>query len=360
MIKRQRNYNIDIMRALAVLLVVVYHTWVLAGSFHINIPIVNIFIILGGEIGVTTFFLLSGYGIYSLLSRFEEQGRLKFKNFFPDRIKKIAPQYYLSLVMALLLTDAATYLSKEHIGTILSHIFFIHNISTRYFGAINGVLWTMAIIVQFYIVAIPLYKLLKKQPVLMGSLSVVFTVFVKCLVYVFIERKCGESGSQYYFFAGRQLFTALDNFVLGMLAAYVVDKYRDKMNNIKLGIGGSIILIIGIYVICKLGLKWGIHTNNLSGYLWHSELAICIMMLFIFISMITKDKVNYLGVLYWISENEYGIYLWHLLIFNNLLAKSSIVQSFLAKGYNGVYVVLMTFVACLLGGYMNMLCMKRK
>ena len=76
---QERNYNIDLIRAMALLLVIVYHSWVVCGSQPISWPIINTIIILGGELGVTAFFILSGYGIYCSLNR---SGRTHVLDFF--------------------------------------------------------------------------------------------------------------------------------------------------------------------------------------------------------------------------------------------------------------------------------------
>ena len=59
-----RITNIDKLRGAACLLIVLFHIYALTGLVPINIPYIENIIKAGGEIGVTTFFLLSGYGIY--------------------------------------------------------------------------------------------------------------------------------------------------------------------------------------------------------------------------------------------------------------------------------------------------------
>lgn len=64
-----RNENVDLFRAVSLLMIVVYHAWVLTGSQPIGIGVLDQTILYWGEIGVTAFFLLSGYGIFHSLSR---------------------------------------------------------------------------------------------------------------------------------------------------------------------------------------------------------------------------------------------------------------------------------------------------
>lgn len=99
----QRNRNVDLIRACACLLVLIYHGWALTGSVFIKIPFWREYVVYGGDIGVTTFFVLSGYGIWHSLYKIEEDGKsIKFKNFIKKRIVRIGPQYYLNLLLLLL------------------------------------------------------------------------------------------------------------------------------------------------------------------------------------------------------------------------------------------------------------------
>ena len=331
-IKLKRNTNIDIFRAFALLIVVVYHCWVKTGSFQISNTIVRTFICLGGEIGVTAFFLLSGYGIYWSLYKTESKEKIKFRSFITKRIKKIIPAYYLNLSLALGLTSSAVYLGVEHIPNILSHIFLVHNLFVNYHGAINGVLWTMGVIVQFYFFAIPLYKIINKIGFWAVPISTFVTILCKYSVYCYITSQYVESAyyTSYMFIYGRQLITALDNFVIGMGVAYIVLHYKGIQNKY-IAFTGEVIGIIFLYVVCMYGLKNGIHINNISGYIWHSMVASClgIIMFFLFYINIKDGIIS--KCLLKVSEYEYNIYLWHLLLINNLLQYSGQIQRMIEK-----------------------------
>ncbi len=70
--------GLDGLRALAVFAVIAY---------HLNLPFVP-----GGFLGVTLFFVLSGYLITDLLlSEWRLKGRIDFKNFFIRRGKRLLP-----------------------------------------------------------------------------------------------------------------------------------------------------------------------------------------------------------------------------------------------------------------------------
>lgn len=335
-----RNKNVDIIRALALALVLIYHCWVLTGSAAIPVPILRTLLPLGGEVGVTTFFVLSGFGIYYSLQREDQKGTIAFRPFMAKRLKRILPQYYLCLLVVLLFTESAAYLDPIHLPDILAHVFLVHNLVPEYHGAINGVLWTMGVIFQFYLVAIPLYRGMKKFGGFFLAAGVIFTIGCKALIYRYgLPMLFGEENIGWYaFWAGRQLPTALDNFLFGMGFAWFISRQRKERKNL-FGILGCVISFGALILVCKSGSVYGIHTNNISGYFWHSEVAACIGLLIYFAYNIKVKRYRLFSRAFlWLAKYEYGIYLWHLVMIANILKYSGLVQRLLNhRMYLAVY-----------------------
>lgn len=346
--KRERNYNIDILRALSTLLIVVYHGWVQCGSVPFRSGLLTTVISLGGEIGVTAFFALSGYGIYCSLHGSMEKGELKFLPFVKKRIQRIVPQYYLCLLVVLLFTDGAMYLQQGHADNILTHLLLVHNLIPEHFGAINGVLWTLGVIFQFYFIAILLFKGFQKCGAWMYVFTLVFTIAVKAFVYSNVLPQF-VADTSLNFFAGRQLFTALDNFTIGMLAAHLLVHKGKKAGNV-ISIIGTALFGCLLVVVCYVGLSKGIHTNNVSGYVWHSAVALVLgVMMWMFAGIsIPKENPITKGLL-WISKCEYGIYLWHLVMINTLIAKSPFINELLTAGYRKTVYIIFTVLSVAVG-----------
>lgn len=326
-------HNIDKIRATACLLVLVYHCWALCGSAPINIPILREYISYGGVIGVTAFFILSGFGIYTSLYATESSGsEIKFTHFMSKRIKRIVPHYYFNLLVALLFTGSAVYLSRYHVTNIISHLFFFHSFSLDWHGAINGLLWTMAIIFQFYIIAIPLYYFIKRFKHWGVMVTILFTIAAQyvTLNYLWVIDDT-VYGSFAYSIPGRQLWTSLDNFAIGMYVAHLTNSKKQSTSHI-LYTFGCLICVFLIYLHCLLGNKLGVWGRSIWNSSFHSLLALLIGLLFI-CACNSKNTANTLlsRLLLWIGKYEYGIYLWHLLIMNNLLANSSFLQELLAQ-----------------------------
>ncbi|WP_414828116.1 acyltransferase family protein [Alteromonas sp. H39] len=145
------RYDIQGLRAVAVLLVVLFHADIAAFS--------------GGYVGVDVFFVISGYLISGLLIKeIDSKHSISFTNFYARRIKRILP---LSLVVT-----AATVLffsfilspleikeiSKTALFSTLfsSNIWFI-NEATSYFGSSNHAnpllhTWSLGVEEQFYLI----------------------------------------------------------------------------------------------------------------------------------------------------------------------------------------------------------------
>ena len=324
---KKRFRNVECCKGAALLFVVIYHYWVLSGSIHIPIPGLDTLIFLGGEIGVTMFFVLSGLGIYCL---FRNTGVKSWGLFVRSRFLKIAPLYYFSIILVISLTPAGGgYLSESGFLDIVTHALFIHNFWVAFHGGINGGLWTMGVIFQFYFIAVFLYKCIEKNRHITVFFSILGTILVKIVMYKYLLQFYGVDGTLYYIY-GRQLFSALDNFVLGMYAGTFIWKNRGKVSGIA-GVSCLMLLVAMLIIWGKCGFRYGIYGINISSYLWHSVLAVITFGVVVVSGMM--KEVNQRNFLWWIGQNEYGIYLLHLPILRNML-QTPLFQKFISLGYN--------------------------
>lgn len=76
----KHNKNIDVLRALALLQILLYHAWAVSGTPDFLPAIFAPGLQLSGEIGVTVFFALSGFGIYCSITSDYEKEHLDTKN----------------------------------------------------------------------------------------------------------------------------------------------------------------------------------------------------------------------------------------------------------------------------------------
>lgn len=357
----KRNRNIDIIRAVAVLMVVLYHIYAITGLSTDNV-ILKPFLIYGGIVGVSIFFALSGFGIYnSLKNQEEKKEKFVYHKYLGKRFSRLAPQYYFSLIFLLLFTSNAIYLSIDHLLTIFSHIFFFHNLYYTMAGAISGVCWTLGVTFQFYLIAPYLYKLLEKKPKLTLVSSFVVSISLKYFIFHFILATSGIDNVFLYSNYGNQVFTAIQLFIVGMFAAKKLRETKEKRNNQILNVIGIIISIIGLYAVLRLiditNISYlentGIYSDCTMAYIWHNLLAIILGLLIYFAG---KLKMNYNSIiskiLLFISDYEYGIYIWHLIIIENLKNNAPYIQNLINDSPILTYIIL-TIISIFMGYIMT-------
>lgn len=345
----RRNKGLDVVRAVAVLSVVIYHLYVLqGGDKYIQYPIVHTLISLGGEIGVTLFFIISGYGIFLSIDCQKQKNNFSVVKFFEKRCLRILPQYYLSLLIIIFIGTQGAIISGRGFIDIVTHALLIHNLFPSTCSSISTVLWTMGVIFQFYLISIPLYKLIKRNPILTLVTSALFSIICKIIIYHVIFPRVDIEPS-YYFIYGRQLFTALDNFVIGMFLAYC-----KKNLNVNIILKSTFVIVFIVFVTgwCRVALMSNPYQDNLIGYVWHSILALLLgFLVWIISSFKLENSTWYFKMIMFIAKYQYGIYLWHFVVASNLLQNSSLII-----GIANISFALLTIVVtviCVLIGYVS-------
>ena len=165
--------DIDGMRAIAVLLVILYHA---------NFPFIT-----GGYIGVDVFFVLSGFLITLTLDKEMKEGKFSFKKFYLRRIRRIIPV----LVFVMLVTTIPAYLflfsdnfesyARTLIHTILStNNFHLWIVQSDYFSENADLIpllhtWSLSVEEQYYFV----------WPVLLLLIHKIFSL-EKRLIFIFL------------------------------------------------------------------------------------------------------------------------------------------------------------------------------
>jgi peptidoglycan/LPS O-acetylase OafA/YrhL len=155
------NYRPDIdgLRALAVLSVILYHSGL---SF---LP--------GGYVGVDVFFVISGFVITSVVQTDLAAGRFTIRGFYERRIRRIFPALFAMIAFCLvigsffLMPDDYKRMGQSSVANavFLSNFYFLKD--SGYFGATAAAkpllhTWSLAVEEQFYLL-LPLYLLLLKR-----------------------------------------------------------------------------------------------------------------------------------------------------------------------------------------------------
>lgn len=113
-----------------------------------------------GHLAVAAFIVISGFCLQMSLFNGGQGEIVDFKRFFKRRALRILPPYYACLAISLVVAYYITPLGKGlpfslylpvTQDVVLSHVFMFHNISPDWMYKINGVLWSIAIEAQLYL-----------------------------------------------------------------------------------------------------------------------------------------------------------------------------------------------------------------
>lgn len=178
---------LDGMRALAVLLVMLFHSWSFVPGSNATGSNAGSSPLFYGKTGVQLFFVLSGFLLFLPYAQwiFGLRERPSTRMFYRRRALRVGPAYWASLVI-LGLTLPFTLTSLRD---VIFHVFFLSNLSWQTAFTINGVYWTMAIEVQFYVllplIALGMYGLSRRvRPGVAAALMALLfaTMSISCYV----------------------------------------------------------------------------------------------------------------------------------------------------------------------------------
>ena len=172
--------DIDGLRAIAVLGVILYHSELSIGE--------NV-LLSGGFLGVDVFFVISGYLITSIIyQEFYLKKNFSFLNFYERRLRRLIPALLFvlitSIIFAYLILLPVQF--KAYVDSILSSIFFYSNLYFHYSGQAYGEMvlstqpllhtWSLSVEEQFYIL----------YPILLITLLTFFKNKIKLFFYISI------------------------------------------------------------------------------------------------------------------------------------------------------------------------------
>ncbi|MBU0466564.1 MAG: acyltransferase [Nanoarchaeota archaeon] len=148
--KEKRIISVDLIRVLAILLVIVFHLLFILTHNNSLRPI--------GFVGVSLFFIVSGFVLVKHYSRLEE---FSFKWFF-KRYIKIASLYYFALIVFVLLFSKQVY-SGSLFKNLLLHALFLDFLTPETMYSIIGSAWFLPPLIGLYILFPYLNKFTKKS-----------------------------------------------------------------------------------------------------------------------------------------------------------------------------------------------------
>jgi peptidoglycan/LPS O-acetylase OafA/YrhL len=311
--------GLDGLRALAVLAVMAY---------HLNLPFTS-----GGFLGVTVFFVLSGFLITSLLAwEWNQTEKIDLKQFWIRRAKRLLPAMFLLLILLnvlvpLLRPELVSNLRQDTIAAMFyySNWYYIFQ-DLSYFESFQTPsllthFWSLAIEEQFYIiwaiVILFLFTFVKKQT--SRFLLILIGAAISAIWMTFMYDP-NLDPSRVYYGTDTRIFSLL----IGASFAIIFPNQPSDQANHKKKWVYEWMGIIGVFVF----LLMVVFTNQYGSFVYQGGmviLSITTAMWVVSLSMPFTVQVNKLlewKPLKWIGIRSYGIYIWHYPIF--LLMKENV------------------------------------
>ncbi len=212
---------LDGLRGIAVLLVLWYHVWEIS---FLPAPVDWLeFVPETGFVGVHLFFFLSGFVIAYPFVRAASTGAARpgWGGFAWRRFIKIVPSYVLSIAVAYAIGYAQRQPGAATVPDLVSHLLFVHTWFADRYGTINGVLWTLAVEVEFYCIFPLIWWGFARRPWLTAAAMIavawVWRAGLASCCYSTLFPQYEENLPGY-----------LDIFAFGMLAALAFARYGER------------------------------------------------------------------------------------------------------------------------------------
>ncbi|MBC7829708.1 MAG: acyltransferase [Chitinophagaceae bacterium] len=290
-----RNSAIDVMRAVAILGVVIFH-------FNNSLPY--------GYLGVDLFFVISGFLVSGLLTRkFIDNERINFWQFFVQRGFKILPSYFAFLLIGNVL---AFYLYRHSDPSQLmetsewtKYIFFYKNFSMAPLHSTFDQAWSLCVEEHFYL-ALPITFIIlqvsgagKKQLFLLTSMAIVAGIIFKNLSFFF-----SHSGDTAF-----KTYNRMDGLAWGMLLNLVITYYPDFLKRIRkpLYVFFSGLCLFAVMILVDV---------KLDSVFFHKVVLLSAAPFLFFLMLLGIFSYNFsrLLPLRFIAYYSYNWYLWHAVV----------------------------------------------
>lgn len=311
--KRRYITGLDGIRAIAVIMVLAYH--------------LKLALFKSGFLGVTVFFVLSGYLITGILiSEVEEEGTIDLKNFWLRRIRRLVPAVMSMAVVIIFVSTVVNRViftkgCKDFLASVLgfNNWWQIFN-KVSYFEA-AGVpspfthCWSLAIETQFYLIypliLLGIYKLAKsrgegraKRGLLFAGVTLLLALISVILMIVLFDPQ--QDASRVYYGTDTRAFSLLFGALLAILWEYrMVPRRFSASVNMVLGSVSFVVLLVMTIAI------------NGSSNFWYRGGQLVGTILTVLVIYTVSGRKTWLSrflsnpVLKWIGDRSYSIYLWH-------------------------------------------------
>lgn len=300
--------RLDHLRALAAFMVLFFHIHLqtlnaLPQSILSKIPVIQ-----QGHSGVALFMVISGF----ILAHIVGNAEIDVPRFYLNRILRIYPLFIFIIALGFFATRDPRPVSDgvEFLMALLP----ISNLYRLHYGMYGGVLWSVAVELQFYLLFPLIYRQLRSAGWPAYVILLAALMSARAIVYF----TTGSAHQLAYF----SLFGGLDAFIFGFMA----DAAYRKLDGRKLPVWLPILVFVGIVVLLDVAFRrqslFVVDYNHLTpdGI---SKSALWIVWPTIQAASFGALIVSYLAaapidfgskisdIVAWLGKISYSLYIWH-------------------------------------------------
>lgn len=288
------------LRFFAAFWVVGFHYFNFTEGFSFLFPIFNI-----EHLGVPFFFILSGF----IIALNYTEREFTYKNFLVLRMARIAPMYYLALLLALpilYITFKQGESTFELGGKMFVNLAMLQTLFPlkSFTEGWNTPGWSISAELFFYLL-FPFIKGLKLGPFKSSINNFIFLFIIACaleLIKSILPDTIFFFGERRDFYFKGLIFFRMINFLIGMQLFYVFSDYYQKIKSIK---NELLLIIFSLFLLCSICL---LPTSFLTA---ENPIIIFIFSLFILINASSEKLNKFYDKKLWLflGEASYSLYI---------------------------------------------------
>lgn len=268
-----------------------------------------------GDLGVSAFFILSGFLITILLiTEQNRNNKIRIDLFYLRRILRIWPLYILivvlgfyfipNLIPANIFGGQYTVANTGELWRFLTFTFnFAHQYHFVHISLVLGVLWSISVEEQFYAFWPIILKFIKQSfiPYFLGLIIIFATIYRYIYAY-----DLGHSIVKY------STFSVMSDIAMGALFAYFYGVYRTFFESLKrhwyfIFVIASNIIVLGIILFRSFVVE-----NRFAITIEPVVFSLAVVSILLFLPQQTTGFMTYRPLVY-LGKISYGLYMYHII-----------------------------------------------
>jgi peptidoglycan/LPS O-acetylase OafA/YrhL len=319
--------NLDGWRFVAFFTVFVSHAALFLGYDNQSQTFGNIkkYVLVSGDVGVSFFFVLSGFLItYLLLRERERTGGISLKNFYIRRILRIWPVYFTTLIVGffvlpyvmyqLIGNEVLPFLANPPLEALPKYIFFLANFSLAFNGGASvptDILWSISVEEQFYLVWPWVLSIVPEKYLT----KVLYIILIIAAVYRFVYASTYE-------IVAYSTFSVMSDLAVGcLLAIFVINKSRflEGLKNRTKWLTIPVYIFTAALIMGRHAIFSSFVDNTIMYSLSAVFIPLTLTLLFAFIifeqneSVFSLFKAGRSRLLTNLGKISYGLYSYHMI-----------------------------------------------